>query len=86
MSAEGSPTGAGRSTNLLTMEKMVALAAMPRPMETMTARTIPGDLDSRRNVYARSYRQPPMVFYTFSVKGATALVLRGARHENEIFG
>ena len=33
MSVAGSPTGAGLRTNLLIMEKMVALAPMPRPME-----------------------------------------------------
>ena len=68
MSVEGLPTGAGRSTNLLTIEKMVELAAMPRPMETTTASTKPGDLESRRNVYARSCRQAPMVFYPFQCR------------------
>src|SRR5580700_10877717 len=62
MSAEGSPTGAGRRINLLTIEKMVALAAMPRPIETMTASTKPGDLASRRNMYARSCRQAATMF------------------------
>src|ERR1700730_6792813 len=41
---------------------MVALAAMPRPIETMTASTKPGDLVSRRKVYARSCRQAATVF------------------------
>jgi hypothetical protein len=32
------------------MEKMVELAAMPNPMEKMTANTNPGDLERRRKL------------------------------------
>ena len=53
-SVQGLPTGAGRRTNRLTMEKMVAFAAMPRPIETTTARTKPGELARRRKVYVKS--------------------------------
>jgi hypothetical protein len=48
------------------MEKIVALAAMPRPIETMTASTMPGDCRSRRKAWATSYRQAVMMFYTAS--------------------
>ena len=45
----GLPTGAGRRTKRLTIEKMVELAAMPSPMETIAAAAKPGDLESRRS-------------------------------------
>src|SRR5579872_638866 len=60
----GSPTGGGRRTNRLTIEKMVELAAMPRPMEATTASTKPGNLESRRNAYVRSCRQAAMGFFS----------------------
>jgi hypothetical protein len=60
----GSPTGAERSTNLLTIEKMVELAAMPRLMESRAAATKPGNLEKRRNVYLRSWSQAAMVFFS----------------------
>ena len=41
-SVAGSPTGAGLRMNLLTMEKMVAFAAMPSPMERTMTKTRPG--------------------------------------------
>jgi hypothetical protein len=47
------------------MEKMVALAAMPKPMETTAAAAKPGDLDSRRSAYMSGS----------SVKGKTAVLL-----------
>ena len=50
MRVPGSPTGAGRSTKRFTMEKMVELAAMPSPMENMTANTNPGDRKRRRKL------------------------------------
>jgi hypothetical protein len=50
MSVDGLPTGGGRSTNVLTMEKMVVLAAMPSPMERMTTSTNPGEREKRRRV------------------------------------
>ena len=49
-SVAGSPTGAGLRMNLLTMEKMVALAAMPSPMERTTMKTRPGKRERRRRV------------------------------------
>jgi multidrug efflux pump subunit AcrA (membrane-fusion protein) len=63
-SVVGSPTRAGRKTNLLTIEKMVELAAMPRPMEITTAATKPGDLENRRHAWVRSFSQAPMGFYS----------------------
>jgi hypothetical protein len=44
MSVDGSPTAGGRRRNVLTMEKIVAFAAMPSPIEITTAKTRPGDL------------------------------------------
>ena len=38
---------------MLTIEKMVALAAMPSPMETMAARATPGDFEILRKAYLR---------------------------------
>jgi hypothetical protein len=58
----GSPTGAGRRKNLLTIEKMVELAAMPSAIETTAAAVKPGDFESRRNAYVRSCRQAATVF------------------------
>lgn len=43
-----------------TMAKMVAFAPMPNPIETITAKTNPGDLQNRRNAKTRSRRQGAM--------------------------
>src|SRR5271170_4145987 len=50
----GSPTGGGLRINRLTMEKIVALEAMPRPIDATIANARPGDFKNRRCIYANS--------------------------------
>ena len=44
------PTGAALNTNRLTIAKIVAFAAIPSPIDTITASTNTGAFTSRRNV------------------------------------
>jgi hypothetical protein len=41
------------------MEKMVALAPTPNPMDTITATQSPGDLENRRKANRMSCMMPP---------------------------
>ena len=53
-SVEGSPTGAGRNTNRLTIAKIVAFAPIPSPIETTATSVIAGFFASVRTAYRRS--------------------------------
>jgi hypothetical protein len=60
ISVAGSPTAGGRRRKVRTMEKIVAFAPMPNPIDTITAKTKPGDLENRRNAKTRSRSQDVM--------------------------
>ena len=59
-SVAGSPTGAARKTNRLTIAKIVAFAAIPIPTDTTTANTTPGAPTIRLTTYLKSRLHPAM--------------------------
>src|SRR5580698_6113093 len=68
----GSPTGAARNTNRLTIAKIVAFAATPIPIDITTTATIPGAPTNLRTTYLKSRTHPAIPTPELSPRIGTA--------------